>query len=72
MPDTDALKTIVAKHKDLLDELESEAAALAEHDLKKENDALKAALETLQAQYAVAETNLKELAEQNAQLKNSR
>ena len=71
MPDTDALKTIVAKQKDLLDELESEAAALAEHDLKKENDALKAALETLQAQYAVAETNLKELADQNAQLKNS-
>lgn len=67
----DNLKTIVAKQKEVLSELEKESAAIAENDLSKENDSLKAALEKLKADHTNAEKNMIMLSEQNAELKNA-
>ncbi|MHB8125827.1 MAG: DUF2339 domain-containing protein [Desulfitobacteriaceae bacterium] len=68
---TDKLKTIVAKQKEILLELEKESQNITDNDLTKENDALKVELEKLKTDLSNAENNLQVITDEKSRLKNA-
>ena len=67
----DNLKSIIARQKEVLAELEAERQALEGSDLAQENEALKAEMAKLRADFVQARGNADMLAEENAGLKNA-